>query len=104
MSFLLFFNLWCLYSDDGEREDSDNDTSPKKSGREYRDTTENINQISKSAQVSVPSTNASPTRTTRTVKKVDLGAAANYGKEPHTQSNVNCLVILILSLYHIHIR
>lgn len=47
---------------------------------------ENINQISKSAQVFVPSANASPARTTKNIKKVDLGAAANYGKE---QSNVN---------------
>ncbi|KAL6262070.1 hypothetical protein P5V15_007164 [Pogonomyrmex californicus] len=70
-------------SDDGEREDSDNDTSPKKSGREYRDTLDNINQIGKSTQIS--SANASPART-RIIKKVDLGAAANYGKE---QSNNN---------------
>ncbi|KAG5305984.1 EPN4 protein, partial [Acromyrmex insinuator] len=73
-------------SDDGEREDSDNDTSPKKSGREYRDTLDNINQIGKSAQTSIPSTNTSPARTTRTIKKVDLGAAANYGKEQSNNS------------------
>lgn len=47
---------------------------------------DNINQIGKSAQSSIPSTNASPARTARTIKKVDLGAAANYGKE---QSNVS---------------
>lgn len=76
--------MFLYYSDDGEREDSDNDTSPKKGGREYRDTLDNINQIGKSAQTS--STNASPARTARTIKKVDLGAAANYGKE---QSNVS---------------
>ncbi|XP_029172247.1 telomere length regulation protein TEL2 homolog isoform X2 [Nylanderia fulva] len=73
-------------SDDGEREDSDNDTSPKKSGREYRDTLDNINQIAKPAQISIPSTNTSPARTTRTIKKVDLGAAANYGKEQSNNS------------------
>ncbi|XP_011869626.1 PREDICTED: uncharacterized protein LOC105563002 [Vollenhovia emeryi] len=73
-------------SDDGEREDSDNDTSPKKSGREYRDTLDNINQVNKTAQSSVPSTNASPARTTRAIKKVDLGAAANYGKEQSNNS------------------
>lgn len=73
-------------SDDGEREDSDNDTSPKKGGREYRDTLDNINQIGKSAQISIPSTNTSPARTTRTIKKVDLGAAANYGKEQSNNS------------------
>ncbi|XP_011172970.1 telomere length regulation protein TEL2 homolog [Solenopsis invicta] len=76
-------------SDDGEREDSDNDTSPKKGGREYRDTLDNISQVGKSAQTSVSSTNASPARTMRTIKKVDLGAAANYGKE---QSNNSTLV------------
>ncbi|EFN63817.1 Clathrin interactor 1 [Camponotus floridanus] len=73
-------------SDDGEREDSDNDTSPKKSGREYRDTLDNINQIGKTAQISIPSTNTSPARTTRSIKKVDLGAAANYGKEQSNNS------------------
>ncbi|KYQ55969.1 Clathrin interactor 1 [Trachymyrmex zeteki] len=73
-------------SDDGEREDSDNDISPKKSGREYRDTLDNINQIGKSAQTSIPSTNTSPARTTRTIKKVDLGAAVNYGKEKSNNS------------------
>ncbi|XP_012215375.1 telomere length regulation protein TEL2 homolog [Linepithema humile] len=73
-------------SDDGEREDSDNDTSPKKSGREYRDTLDNTNQIGKSAQISAPSANASPARTARNIKKVDLGAAANYGKEQSNNS------------------
>ncbi|XP_020291311.1 uncharacterized protein LOC109858450 isoform X2 [Pseudomyrmex gracilis] len=72
-------------SDDGEREDSDNDTSPRKSGREYKDTVDNVNQIAKPAQISILSTNISPSRI-RTVKKVDLGAAASYGKE---QSNNN---------------
>ncbi|XP_014467346.1 PREDICTED: telomere length regulation protein TEL2 homolog [Dinoponera quadriceps] len=71
-------------SDDGEREDSDNDTSPKKGGREYRDTMDNIHQIGKSTQISIPSATSSPVRTSRPIKKVDLGAAANYGKE---QSN-----------------
>lgn len=79
--------IFLFYSDDGEREDSDNDTTPKKSGREYRDTLDNINQIGKTTtQISIPSTNTSPARTTRPIKKVDLGAAANYGKE---QSNVS---------------
>lgn len=74
-------------SDDGEREDSDNDTTPKKSGREYRDTLDNINQIGKTTtQISIPSTNTSPARTTRPIKKVDLGAAANYGKEQSNNS------------------
>lgn len=78
--------MFLYYSDDGEREDSDNDTSPKKGGKEYRDTLDNRNQIGKSAQTSISPTNVSPARITRTIKKVDLGAAANYGKE---QSNVS---------------
>ncbi|XP_043263132.1 clathrin interactor 1 isoform X2 [Colletes gigas] len=73
-------------SDDGEREDSDNDVhpSPKRGGREYRDTMDNTDRVSKITSVSTTSTNASPARMPRTIKKVDLGAAANYGKE---QSN-----------------
>ncbi|CAD1480470.1 unnamed protein product, partial [Heterotrigona itama] len=72
-------------SDDGEREDSDNDVhpSPKRGGREYRDTMDSIDRINKTA-TSITSTNVSPARVTRTIKKVDLGAAANYGRE---QSN-----------------
>ncbi|KAK2584159.1 hypothetical protein KPH14_006590 [Odynerus spinipes] len=70
-------------SDDGEREDSDNDAhpSPKRGGREYRDTITNLDQIKRTIQGPTSSENASPARTTRTIKKVDLGAAANYGKE-----------------------
>ncbi|XP_076302235.1 clathrin interactor lqfR isoform X2 [Lasioglossum baleicum] len=73
-------------SDDGEREDSDNDVhpNPKRGGREYRDTMENSDHVNKISNVSVASTNASPARFPRTIKKVDLGAAANYGRE---QSN-----------------
>ncbi|CAK9800597.1 Clathrin interactor 1 [Anthophora plagiata] len=71
-------------SDDGEREDSDNDVHPssRRGGREYRDTMDSIDRVSKTT--STTSTNASPARMTRTIKKVDLGAAANYGRE---QSN-----------------
>ncbi|KAI4501191.1 hypothetical protein M0802_003564 [Mischocyttarus mexicanus] len=70
-------------SDDGEREDSDNDThpSPKRGNREYRDTMESIDRIGKTISGSTSSINASPARTTRNIKKVDLGAAANYGKD-----------------------
>ncbi|XP_060822652.1 telomere length regulation protein TEL2 homolog isoform X2 [Bombus pascuorum] len=72
-------------SDDGEREDSDNDVhpSPKRGGREYRDTMDSMDRVNKTI-TSTTSTNASPARVTRTIKKVDLGAAANYGRE---QSN-----------------
>ncbi|XP_076246198.1 clathrin interactor lqfR [Calliopsis andreniformis] len=73
-------------SDDGEREDSDNDVhpSPKRGGREYRDTMDPTDRVNKTSSISTTTNNASPARTTRTIKKVDLGAAANYGRE---QSN-----------------
>nr|XP_034191969.1 telomere length regulation protein TEL2 homolog isoform X2 [Osmia lignaria] len=75
-------------SDDGEREDSDNDVhpSPKRGGREYRDTMDNIDRINKTAASTV-STNASPARMPRAIKKVDLGAAANYGREQSNNEN-----------------
>lgn len=80
--------LNCCYSDDGEREDSDNDTrsSPRRTGREYRDTTESIDRVAKISQPSTPVANQSPVKTPRSFKKVDLGAAASYGKD---QSNVS---------------
>ncbi|XP_043460844.1 telomere length regulation protein TEL2 homolog [Leptopilina heterotoma] len=73
-------------SDDGEREDSDNDvrSSPRRVARkEYKDTIENIDRIGKIP--SSISSNPSPSRASRPIKKVDLGAAANYGKD---QSNL----------------
>lgn len=46
---------------------------------------DSIDRVSKTI-TSTTSTNASPARMTRIIKKVDLGAAANYGRE---QSNVS---------------
>lgn len=69
-------------SDDGEREDSDNDhPSPKRGGREYRDKFTSLDQIRRATRGFPVSANTSPARAPRTIKKVDLGAAANYGKE-----------------------
>lgn len=78
-------------SDDGEREDSDNDvrSSPRRVARkEYKDTIENIDRIGKIP--SSISSNPSPARASRPIKKVDLGAAANYGKDQGnlTQGNL----------------
>lgn len=53
---------------------------------------DNIDRINKTTSVSTTSTNASPARMPRIIKKVDLGAAANYGKE---QSNVSNEVVTI---------
>lgn len=44
INFFFILNFTFLYySDDGEREDSDNNTSPTKDERQYRDTLDNIN-------------------------------------------------------------
>ncbi|KAG8035108.1 hypothetical protein G9C98_001598 [Cotesia typhae] len=74
-------------SDDGEREDSDNENvnsrSPKKtieSNKDIRESLDTLDKIRKfTATASVPATN-SPNRT-RPLKKVNLGAAANYGRD-----------------------
>ena len=88
-------------SDDGEREDSDNDVhpSPKRGGREYRDTMDPMDRVNKTSSLPTIPTNPSPARTARTIKKVDLGAAANYGREqanngiPGTQTTTLTLPI-----------
>ncbi|XP_066588459.1 telomere length regulation protein TEL2 homolog isoform X2 [Prorops nasuta] len=78
-------------SDDGEREDSENDTefNPKIDSQEYRDTMDAADLAQKVPQKSASLSSKSPTRTTRSVKKVDLGAAANYGKEPFNNSAIS---------------
>lgn len=45
-----------------------------------------MDRVNKTSSMPTISTNASPARTARTIKKVDLGAAANYGRE---QANVS---------------
>ncbi|KAH0551947.1 clathrin interactor 1 isoform X1 [Cotesia glomerata] len=81
-------------SDDGEREDSDNDNvnsrSPKKtiesSNKDIRESLDTLDKIRKfTATASVPATN-SPNRS-RPLKKVDLGAAANYGRDSNFDNN-----------------
>ncbi|XP_057335364.1 clathrin interactor 1 [Microplitis mediator] len=78
-------------SDDGEREDSDNDNnvnnsrSPKKNDNVNKDLRESLDTLDKirkltATNVSTGATNNSPSRT-RQLKKVDLGAAAHYGRD-----------------------
>lgn len=79
------------FSDDGEREDSDNDnpSSPKKSDKEFRDKLDTLDKIRR-YEMQRRCAQTSPSRQARPVKKVDLGAAANYGKDqPSTVSLVN---------------
>ncbi|XP_014219643.1 telomere length regulation protein TEL2 homolog [Copidosoma floridanum] len=80
-------------SDDGEKEDSDNEgrSNPRKNPsvsdrREYCDTMETIDRVPKPISIAPVISNASPARTPKTIKKIDLGAAANYGKDQQQQS------------------
>ncbi|XP_034945393.1 clathrin interactor 1 isoform X2 [Chelonus insularis] len=67
-------------SDDGEREDSDNEDnkSPKKFDKDIR---ESIDTLDKLKKFTVMTGSNSPQKSIKNVKKVDLGAAANYGKD-----------------------
>ncbi|XP_015112980.1 clathrin interactor 1 isoform X1 [Diachasma alloeum] len=71
-------------SDDGEREDSDNDNqSPKKGAKDVKES-----PLDKLEKLSVGNSNSPRRNPSRPVKKVDLGAAANYGKDPSANSGV----------------
>ncbi|XP_011299277.1 clathrin interactor 1 isoform X2 [Fopius arisanus] len=66
-------------SDDGEREDSDNDNhSPKKGEKDIK---ESIDALDKLEKFTISNKNSPSRNPSRPVKKVDLGAAANYGKD-----------------------
>lgn len=85
-------------SDDGERYDSDPDSSfppPKPfkksvTAREYKDTTETVTVNPLTAVSSSDSKLSTPTRKSKPStpsKKIDLGAAVNYGKSQSTSSS-----------------
>jgi hypothetical protein len=86
----LFLKYVLVYSDDGERYDSDGEGGTQtKRGREYRDKdSDSLDSTEKrDRNGSKPSTPAR-TKPTTSVKKIDLGAAVHYGKDPH--SLVSC--------------
>ncbi|XP_011505666.1 PREDICTED: telomere length regulation protein TEL2 homolog [Ceratosolen solmsi marchali] len=95
-SLLIFKMIQNVFkTDDGDREDSDNEahtSSKKNSGsgvgerREYRDAMDSIERVSKPTTSVASTNNSSPTRVPRIIKKVDLGAAANYGKDQVSSS------------------
>ncbi|KAK0160016.1 hypothetical protein PV328_007464 [Microctonus aethiopoides] len=79
-------------SDDGEREDSDNDNnhyqscqqqSKKVIDKDIRESMDTLDKIRKFTVAAASSGNNSPTHA-KVIKKVDLGAAANYGKDLNT--------------------
>lgn len=75
-------------SDDGEREDSDNDNhSPKKKAAD-KDLKESIDALDKIQKITLNSSNSPSRNTNRPVKKVDLGAAANYGKDQSANNSI----------------
>lgn len=79
--------ILCLFmfrrSDDGEREDSDNDnpSSPKKNEKEFKDKLDTLDKIRRFEMHQKMYGNTSPSRSSRPIKKVDMGAAATYGKD-----------------------
>lgn len=68
-------------SDDGDRYDSENEGgSHTRRGREYKDKdSDSLDSAEKREHSSKPSTPAR-TKPTTSVKKIDLGAAAHYGR------------------------
>lgn len=70
-------------SDDGEREDSDNDNnhSPRKNNDNNKDIRQTIDTFDKVKKIINTQQQLRTTQVNRNIKKVDLGAAANYGKE-----------------------
>lgn len=73
-------------SDDGDRYDSDSEGGPQtRRGREYRDKdSDSVESADKrDRNCSKPSTPAR-TKPTPGVKKIDLGAAVHYGKDPNS--------------------
>jgi len=90
-----------LYSDDGDRYDSDSEGGSRtRRGREYRDKdSDSLDSTDKrDHNNSKPSTPARMKPTTG-VKKLDLGAAAHYGKDPN--SLVSCKNGCDSSLSHV---
>jgi hypothetical protein len=97
----LFLKDVSLYSDDGDRYDSDSEGGPQtRRGREYRDKdSDSVESADKrDRNCSKPSTPAR-TKPTPGVKKIDLGAAVHYGKDPN--SLVRCKNGCDCSLCHV---
>ncbi|GLG98711.1 Clathrin interactor 1, partial [Gryllus bimaculatus] len=72
-------------SDDCERYDSDTDSGPQKSkAREYKDKDSDSLDSTDKREKSKPST---PSKHKPVIKKIDLGAAANYGKDSNSSNS-----------------
>lgn len=69
-------------SDDGERFDSDNESSSQRKGREYKDKdSDSLDSSEKKEKLKLPSTPARGKPAGGNLKKIDLGAAAHFGKD-----------------------
>jgi len=79
-----------LYSDDGDRYDSDSEGGSRtRRGREYRDKdSDSLDSMEKRDHNSTKPSTPARLKPTMGVKKLDLGAAAHYGKDPY--SLVSC--------------
>jgi hypothetical protein len=76
----------CFYSDDGERYDSETEGGTQtRRGREYRDKdSDSLDSTEKRDHNSSKPSTPARTKPTASVKKIDLGAAAHYGRGPHS--------------------
>ncbi|KAF7991454.1 hypothetical protein HCN44_008766 [Aphidius gifuensis] len=87
-------------SDDGEREDSDNDQQhqphqqqhhhhQQQSPNKFSEKDKSIDKFDKVKKIITTNNNLHINKINRQIKKVDLGAAANFGKEQQQLSNKN---------------
>ena len=76
-----------FFSDDGDRYDSDSEGGTHtKRGREYRDKdSDSLDSTEKKDRSSSKPSTPSRTKSSSGVKKIDLGAAAHYGKDQSSQ-------------------
>ena len=83
------------YSDDGDRYDSDSENgSHARKGREYRDKdSDSLDSAEKKDRNTSKSSTPSRTKPTSGIKKIDLGAAAHYGKNQGSQVSTNNFLI-----------
>jgi len=90
-----------LYSDDGDRYDSDSEGGPHtRRGREYRDKdSDSLDSTEKRDRNSSKPSTPARTKPATGVKKLDLGAAVHYGKD--SNSLVSCKIGCDCSLCHV---
>lgn len=85
-------------SDEGERYDSDGEASEGNKGNVYKDNCDTLSMDSSKQKIDVKnninSNTPSPSKLVKTVKKIDLGAAANFGgTSNNNKSNIDLFAV-----------